>query len=76
MGKSQSIYVCENVDMIIQRIESQIDLFSKTVYLYDSQFFSKDKKDCSLQYSHIIRELLQMMKPFNFAYGLNYTLHP
>ena len=44
--KPQSIYMWENMDMIIQRIESQIDLISKTTYLYYSQYCSKDNEDC------------------------------
>ena len=55
MSKSQSIYMWEISDMIIQRIESQIDLISKTTDLYDSQYFSKDNEECSIQYSHIIQ---------------------
>ena len=54
MSKPQSIYMWENVDMIIQIIESRIDLILKTTDLYDSQYCSKDNEDCSLKYSHII----------------------
>ena len=55
--------------MIIQRIESRIDFISKTTDLYKWQYFSKENEDCSLQYSHIIRNVLQMKKPFELAYG-------
>ena len=44
MNKFQSLYMWEIFDMIIQRIESQIDLISKTTDLYDSQYFSKDNE--------------------------------
>ena len=69
MSESQSIYMWENVDIIIQRIDSRIDLVSKTIYLYDSHYCSKDNEDCSLQPSHIIRNFVQMKKPFEFLYG-------
>ena len=67
--KPQSIYMWENMDMIIQRIESQIDLISKTTYLYYSQYCSKDNEDCSRQSSHIIGEFVHMKKPVEFLYG-------
>ena len=69
MSKSQSICIWENVYMIIQRIESLNDLISKTTDLYDSQYYSKDNEDCSLQTFHIIRAFVQTKKPFEFAYG-------
>ena len=69
MSKPQSIYLWENVDKTIQRIDSLIDLFLKTTDLYDPQYFSKDNADFSLKYSHIIREFVQMKKPFEFLYG-------
>ena len=56
MSKPESIYMWENVDKTIQRIESQIDLISKTTYLYDPQYCSKNNEDCSLKSSHIIGE--------------------
>ena len=62
MSKSQWIYMWENVDMIIQIIESRIDLISKTTDLYDSQYCSKENEDYSLQSSHIIREFVHMKK--------------
>ena len=69
MSILQSIYMWENVDKTIQRIESRIDLISKTTDLYDTQYCSKDNEDCSLKSSHIIRESLHMEKTFEFAYG-------
>ena len=54
MGKSQSIYMWENVDMIIQRIESQIYSNSKSTYLYDPKYCSKDNEYCSIKSYHII----------------------
>ena len=68
MSKPPSIYMWENVDMIIQRIEPQIDLIKKTD-LYDSQYCSKENEDCSLQSSHIIQEFVHTRKPFEFTYG-------
>ena len=59
----------ENVDMIIQSIESQIDFISKTTYLYESQYRFKENEDCSIQSSHITRGLVQMKKPFELVYG-------
>ena len=61
-----------NVDKTIQIIESRIDLISKTTYLYDTQYCSKDNEDFLLKYSHIIGEFVPMKKPFEFAYGLKY----
>ena len=57
------------MDRIIQIIESQIDLISKTTDLYNSQYCSKDNEDCSLKSYHIIREFLQMKKLFSFSYS-------
>ena len=68
MGKSQSINLVENLDMIIQRIESQIDLISKPSDVYNSQYCSKDNEDSSVQYSNNIGECFEMKKPFKFAY--------
>ena len=48
----------ENVDTIIQRIESRIDFKSHTTDLYDSQYCFKENEDFSLQSYHFIRELL------------------
>ena len=55
MSKSQSIYMWDNVDRIIQRIESRIDFDSKTKYLHYSQYISKEDEDCSIQSSLFIR---------------------
>ena len=54
MSEPQSIYMWENVDKTIQRIESQTDLISKTTDLYYLQYYSKDNEKISLKYSHII----------------------
>ena len=75
MSKPQSIYMWENVDKTIQRIESQIDLISKTTYFYDPQYISKDNEDCSLKYSHIIGEFVQMKNHLSLRMGLNHTIH-
>ena len=64
MSKPQSIYIWDNVDKTIQRIESWIDLITQTIYLYDPQYCSKDNEDCSLKYSHIIGEFVHTEKPF------------
>ena len=58
----------ENVDIIIQRIESQMDLFTKTTDLYDSKYCSKNNEECSFKLSHIIRAFVHMNKPFEFEY--------
>ena len=42
MSKSQSIYMSENVDKIIQIIESRIHFDSKITYLYDPQYVYKE----------------------------------
>ena len=63
MSKYQPIYIWENVDRIIQIIESRIDFNSKTTDLYDSQYCSKEDEECSLQYFHFIIELFQLNKP-------------
>ena len=76
MSKPQSIYMWENVDMIIQIIESRIDLILKTTDLYDSQYCSKNNEDCSLKSSHTIGDFLQMKKPFKFAYGFKSNCTP
>ena len=57
------------MDKIIQIIESQIYLISKTTGLYDPQYCPKDNEDFSLKSSHIIRKFVQMKKLFEFAYG-------
>ena len=69
MSELHLIYRWENVEMIIQRIESRIYIISKTTDLYDSQYCSKEDEDCSLQSYHIIREFVQMKKPFELKYG-------
>ena len=73
MIKPQSIYMWVNVEKTIQRIESRIDLIFKTIDLYYPQYCSKDNEDCSLKYSHIIGEFVQMKKTFEFSYG--FKLH-
>ena len=55
--------------MIIQRIESQIDLISKTTELYDFRYCSKDNNSCSFQSSHIIRLFVQTNYPCEFMSG-------
>ena len=69
MIKPESIYMWYNVDKAIQIIEWQIDLISKTIDLYDPQYYSKKSEDCSLKYSHIIGEFVPMKKPHEFMYG-------
>ena len=74
--KSKSVYVWYNVDNIIQRIESRIDLNSHTTYLYNSQFFSKEHENCSLQYWKCIRKLANMKKPLGVGYGFKSHCFP
>ena len=47
-------------------------MVSKTTYLYDPRYFSKDNEDFSFKSSHTIEEFVPMKKPFEFAYGLKY----
>ena len=46
MSESKSIYVLDNVENIIQRIESRIDFNSHSIDLYDSKCCSKEYEDC------------------------------
>ena len=57
------------MDKTTQIIESQNDLITKTIDLYHPQYCSKENEDCSIKYSHIIIEFVQMKKPSDFAYG-------
>ena len=75
MSKPRSIYMWENVEKIIQIIDSEIDLIYKTTDLYDSQYCSKDNDDCLLKYYHIIGEFVQMKKHLSLRMGLNHTVH-
>ena len=69
MSKPKSIYMWENVDNTIQRIESRIDLFTKKTDLYYPRYCSKDNEDLSFKSSHIIGAFVQMKNQFEFAYG-------
>ena len=66
----------DNVDRIIQRLESQIDFNLKTTDLYDSQYCSKEDEDCSIQSSNFIRELVQLKTHNRTVLGLNKTVYP
>ena len=46
MIKPESIYMLDNVEKNIQRIESLIYFIYKTIDLYDPQYFSKDNENC------------------------------
>ena len=59
----------ESFDIIIQIIESRIELISKITDLYDPQYCYKYNEYCSLQSSHNILEFVQTNKPFELAYG-------
>ena len=67
--KYQFIYMWDNVDMIIQIIESQIGFNYQTIDLYYSQYYFKEYEDSSFQCSHFIRELVQLNKPLEYGYG-------
>ena len=54
MSKPQSIYMWENVDRIIQKIESRIDFDSQKTEFYDSQYYSKEDEYCLLESSHFL----------------------
>ena len=69
MSKSKSIYVWDDVDDIIQIIESKIDFIYHTTGLYYLKFYSKEDEDNSLQYFNYIRELLQIKKLLEVGYG-------
>ena len=66
----------ENVDKTIKRIESRIELITKTTDSYDPQYCSKDNEDCSLKYSHTIAEFVHMKNYLSLCMSLNYTVHP
>ena len=69
MSKPESIYMWDNVDKTVQRIESRIDLINKRTDLYDPQYCSKDNEDCSLKSYYIIGEFVPMKKQHDFMYG-------
>ena len=69
MSKFQSIYMWNYAERKIQIIESQIYFNLKTTYLYDSQYYSKEDEDFSLQYLQFIRELVQLNIPLENGYG-------
>ena len=58
-----------NVDKIILRIEPWIHFYSKTTYLYASQYCSKEYEYCLLQYSRFMKELVQTKKKIRIPYG-------
>ena len=68
MGKPKSIYMWENVDKTIQRIESRIDLINRRTYLYDPKYCSQYNEGCSLKFSQIIGEFVPMKEPHYFMY--------
>ena len=76
MSKPESIYMWDNVDKTIQRIESQVELISKTTDLYDPQYCSKDNGECSLKSSHIIGEFVTMKNHLSLYISLNPTVRP
>ena len=59
-----------------QKIDSQIELISKTTDLYDPQYCSKDNEDCSLNSSHIIGGCVHMKNYLILRMGLNHTVNP
>ena len=69
MSKLESIYMWDNVNNNIQRIESRIDIISKTTDSYDSQYCAKDNEDFSLKSSHIIGNFVQMKNIYELLYG-------
>ena len=69
MSKPEPIYMWDNVEKTIQIIESRTDLIYKTTHLYDPQYCSQNKEDCSLKYYHIIGEFVPMKKPHDFMHG-------
>ena len=72
MSKPESIYMCDNVDKTIQRIESRTDLINRRTDLYDPKYCSQDNEGCSLKSSHIIGEFAPMKEPHYFMYGFKY----
>ena len=69
MSKPEPIYMWDNVDKTIQRIESRIDLINRKTDLYDPTFCSQDNDGSSLKSSHIIGEFMPMKKQSYFLYG-------
>ena len=67
--KPESIYMWDNVDKTIQRIESQIDLINRRTDLYEPKYFTQDNEGCSLKSSHTIGEFVPMSEPHDFMYG-------
>ena len=76
MSKTESIYMWDNLDNTIQRIESLIDLINRGTDLYDSKYCSKDNEGCSLKSSHIIGEFMPMKKQHDFSMGLSPNVDP
>ena len=58
MSKPKSIYLWDNMDNTIQKIESLIDLINKGTDLYDPKLWSLDNDSCSLKSSHMIGEFV------------------
>ena len=76
MSKSQSIYIWNNVDRIILRIESLIGFEFKTTNVYYSQYWSKKDEDCSLQSSRFIRESARIKNHLVLRMDFNHIVHP
>ena len=72
MSKPESIYMWDNVDKTVQRIEWRIELIDRRTDLYDSQYFPQENEYCSLKSSHIIGEFAPMKEPHYFMYGFKY----
>ena len=57
MRKSKSIYVWDNVENILQIIESQIDFNSHITYLYDQKYCPKEDTDRSITSENCIKDI-------------------
>ena len=75
MSKPESIYMWDNMDNIIQIIESWIEIINRKTNLYDPNFSPQDNDGCSLKSSQIIGELMPMKKRHDFCMGLSPNVH-
>ena len=68
MSKYKSICVWDNVDNIIQIIESLIDFNSHKTDFYDSKYCSKEYEYYSLQSFNCNGKMVKIKKPAGVAY--------
>ena len=71
MIKLESIYMWDSMDKTIQKIDSQIDLISKTTGLYDPQYCSKKMKIVPSNLLILLENLCQWKNHMILCMGLN-----